>query len=412
MEIIKAYQFELDPTEAQKHHFAQCCGTARFFYNWGLQQRNELYQVEGKSTSAMAQHKGLCAIKKDQFPWVYQVSKCIPQSALFNLEDAFTKFFKKEAKYPKFKKKGKCRDSFTVDNTVFSLKGRHLKVPKLGQVRVKEIREIEGHSLSLTISREADRWFASITSRLEIEKPMAPTELPVGIDLGLKTLVTVSDGTNKVEYRAPDTTKITKRIKRAQRRLSRRQKGSHNRQKQQLRLARLYRRQKNIRNDFLHKTTTSLARTKSMIVIEDLNAKGMVKNHCLAQAISNAAFGEFKRQLEYKTVWYGSKLVKVSRWFPSSKTCSVCGYVNQDLTLSDRSWICPQCGTHHERDFNAATNILLEGIKINTESSSGIYACGDGSSASDREIRNTARRRNKKKTNTDEISDQGFCNGL
>lgn len=408
MEIIKAYRFELDPTETQCRHFVQCCGTARFFYNWGLQKRNELYQTEGKSATATIQLKELCAIKKDQFPWVYRVSKCVPQSALFNLEDAFTRFFKKAAAYPKFKKKGKCRDSFTIDNTQFSLKGKHLKVPKLGQVRVKEIREVEGHILSLTISREADRWYASITARLEIETPKPSQGTPVGVDLGIKTLVTASDGETKIEYHAPDTTKITKRIRRAQRRLSRKQKGSNNRKKQQIRFARLHRKQKDIRNDFIHKVTWSLARTKSMIVIEDLNVKGMVKNHCLAQAISNAAFGEFKRQLEYKTVWYGSKLIKVSRWFPSSKTCSVCGYIKEDLTLNVREWICPQCGTHHERDFNAATNILLEGIKINTESSSGIYACGDGSSAEGRNTVSKARRRNKKKSKSDisaEIND-------
>lgn len=386
MKIKRAHKVELKPNKAQICHFVKACGIARKAYNYGIDLHEKHYKETGKHLSAISMHKQLCAEKKKNFPYMYEVSKCAPQSALYNVETAFVKFFKKQADYPKFKKKGKSKDSFTLDNTVFSeskIKGNHVEIAKLGPVRVKEQLKIEGRILSATVSREADRWFISVLQEVELElkEEDKPKGKPVGIDLGIKTLITTSDGEEKQEFVLPyDLKKEEKKIKRAQKKLSRKQKGSKNRKKQVIKVARAHRKLRNKRLDFIHKTTYRLATTKSIIVMEDLNVKGMVKNHCLAKAISNAAFGEIKRQLEYKTTWYGSELIMVSRWFPSSKMCSNCGFVKKDLSLSERTWICPECGTEHERDFNAATNILVAGLSKNTVSHTGINACGDGSS--------------------------------
>ena len=387
MKIKRAHKVELKPNKAQICHFVKACGIARKAYNYGIDLHEKHYKETGKHITSYSMHKVLCAEKEKNFPYMYEVSKCAPQNALHAVETAFIRFFKKQSGYPKFKKKGKSKDSFTLDNSAFteqrSIKGNHVVIPNLGPVRVKEQLKIEGKILSATVSREADRWFISVLQEVELDlkEEDKPKGKPIGIDLGIKTLITTSDGEEKQEFVLPyDLKKEEKKIKRAQKKLSRKKKGSKNRKKQIVKVARVHRKLRNKRIDFIHKTTYRLAKTKSIIVMEDLNVKGMVKNHCLAKAISNAAFGEIKRQLQYKTIWYGSELIMVSRWFPSSKTCSKCGYVKKDLSLSERTWICPDCHTEHERDFNAATNILVEGLAKNTVSHTGINACGDGSS--------------------------------
>jgi len=385
MKITRAQKVELDPNKAHRIYFHKAFGIARYAYNYALKLHEEQYKATGKNMSASDMNKKLCSEKKTLCSWMYEVTKCAPQAVINHLEEAYTKFFKKQAQHPVFKKKGKARDSFIIDNSALkarAVKGRHVIIPKLGPVRLKQEVELEGKFLFTTISREADRYFISFVQEVEIEvkEEDKPTGKPVGIDLGIKTLITTSDGEIKEEFDFPFDYKAEEaKVKKAQKRLSRKQKGSKNRAKQRIKVARAHRKLRNKRQDFIHKTTYRLAKTKSVIVMEDLSAKGMVKNHNLAKAISNAAFGEIKRQLEYKTIWYGSKLLLVSRWFPSNKTCSKCGYVHKDLKLGDRSWTCPICGTVHERDFNAATNILVEGL--NTVSHTGIYACGDGSSS-------------------------------
>jgi putative transposase len=384
MLIKRAHKVELKPNKAQICYFVKACGIARFTYNYALGLHDKHYKETGKHLSAIDTCKQLCAEKKAKYPWMYEVTKCAPQIAVFNVETAFIRFFKKQGGYPKFKKKGKSRDSFGLDNTAFNeskIKGNHVIIPNLGPVRVKELLKIEGKILSATISREADRWFLSALQEVEIGAPTKPTGKPVGIDLGVKSLIVTSDGESIQTFKLPyDLKTEEKRIKKEQQKLSRKQKGSNNRKKQVVRVARAHRKLRNKRKDAIHKATTILAKTKSVIVMEDLNTKGMVKNHCIARVVSNAAFGEIKRQLEYKTKWYGSELIFVSRWFPSSKKCNKCGFIKKDLVLDDRDWTCPECGEVHERDENAALNILVEGLSKNTVSHTGIYACGDRSS--------------------------------
>lgn len=384
MRIERGIKVELDPTQDQMILFAMGVGTARFAYNWGLEYAEKVYAETKKHTRAYKLSKALNAVKLAQYPWMYEVSKCIPHNALLELEDAFANFFKKQNNRPTWKKRGKCKDSFTIDSDRVKFKGNCVHVASVGWVRFKEIPEITGKIVSMTISRDVDRWFASFNTKEEVPDPIQPEGAPVGIDLGVTTLITVSDGENKSEYRYPykrDTVNIP--LKRAQRRMSRKKKGSKNRNKQRIKVAKIYRRLRNKRKDYIHKTTTELARTKSIIVMENLNVKGLLKNHCVAKAIQEAALGEVRRQLVYKTRWYGSSLIFVGVFYPSSKTCSNCGYVYKDLKLGTRTWTCPECHTEHERDFCAATNILNEGLRLikeNTVSSTEINACGDRSS--------------------------------
>ena len=358
MLIHKAYKIELKPNKTQIVLLNKSCGTARFAYNWGLAQRVKLYETEKKSTSAIAQHKELCAIKKDQFPWMYEISKSVPQEALRNLDKAFQNFFRnikqgKKNGFPKFKKKG-YNESFSFDEKAYWQEG-YAHLPKIGKVKLKETRELQGRIISATVSKDVDRWFVSFCTEQDIPEPKIQNGQIIGIDLGLTHFVTLSDGT-KVEN-----PKVLKRylqkIAKLQRRLSKKQKCSQNRQKARIKLAKVYRRVRNIRQDFLHKLSTSLARTKQEIIVETLKVSNMLKNKSLALGISDASWSEFVRQLEYKTKWYGSSLTKVDTFYPSSKLCSSCGYKLDKLSLSDRSWRCPVCGVLHDRDINAALNL-------------------------------------------------------
>ena len=358
MLINRAYRYELDPNVQQRILLAKHAGAARFAYNWGLARRIALYDESKQSTNAIAQHKELNALKKTEFPWMYEVSKCAPQEALRNLDNTFRNFFRgiKEGRkvgFPRFKKKG-SNDSCRFSKNI-RVHDHHVQLPRLGPVRLKEIPAVEGHILSATVRREADRWFVSIAVEAEIPDPKPVDGPTVGIDVGLTTFATLSSG-EKIDAPKP-LAKALRRLKRLSRRLSRKQKGSKNRKKAQMRLARLHRRIRNIRRDFLHKFTTELAKTKSVIVVEDLNVKGMMRNHKLARYIADASWSEMKRQLGYKTVWYGSRLVLADRWYPSSKLCSSCGHKMDKMPLHVRPWTCPKCGVIHDRDENASVNL-------------------------------------------------------
>lgn len=376
MKVNRAYRYELNPNKANYISFLKHAGVARFAFNWGLKKRIELYEREGKSTNAIAQHKELNTLKDTEFPWMYEVSKCAPQEALRNLDKAFASFFRgiksgKKVGFPRFKRKG-IRDSFRLTGAI-KIKEKTVQLPRIGEVRLKEKTNIKGRVLSATVSREADRWFVSIHVEEERESPVCVQGEVTAIDVGLSCFGVFPCG--KKLHAPKPLEKRLKRLKRASKKHSRKLKGSNNRRKSALTLARLHRKISNTRKDFLHKESTKLAKTKSVIVIEDLDIKGMLRNGNWNRQISDVGWGELRRMLEYKTEWYGSKLVVAPRYFPSSKRCSCCGYVANHLPLSIRNWQCTRCGTQHDRDVNAARNLMI----WSTGSSPGIYACGDTS---------------------------------
>ena len=373
-----AYRREVDPNKSQCTHCYQHAGVARFAFNWGLGLRIALYENEKKHTNAIAQHKLLNSLKQTDFPWMYEVSKCAAQEALRDLDKAYKNYFEglkssQPIGLPKFKKKGE-HDSFRLTGTI-KVTATHIQLPRLGLIRLKETTHIEGNILSVTISREADRWYASILVEQEFEPPQ-PIQAPsVGIDVGLTCFAALS--TEEKIYAPKPLAKKLKRLQRLSKQHSKKIKGSKNRKKSALKLARFHRKIGNIRRDFLHKVSTKLAKTKSVIVIEDLDVKGMIQKG-LSRPISDASWGTFARMLEYKTKWYGSQLVKAPRFFPSSKKCSKCDYIAEKMPLSVRAWTCPCCKTDHDRDVNSAINLE----QYHTGSSPGIYACGDTSAAS------------------------------
>ena len=308
-----------------------------------------------------------------------EVAKDVTQKALSNLGSAFKNFFKKTGKYPQFKKKG-VRDSFSLSNEQFKIKGSEFWVPKLGFVKMHEPLRFEGRLIKATISRTADRWFASVTVEVpDVLLPPAENQGAVGVDLGITTLATLSTGEKVVGPKAHKA--LLNRVRRQSRQVSRKVKGSKNREKAKLRVAKTHARIANIRKDALHKLTTRLTREYATIGIEDLNVSGMVKNRRLSRSIMDASFSEFRRQLEYKAFRRGGKVVVADRWYPSSKTCSACDYKIKDLPLSVRDWSCPSCHTKHDRDVNAAIN--LRNIAVGST----VTACGEESSGSSRKTR-------------------------
>ena len=309
-----------------------------------------------------------CPQEDRRFPGCTSVSKCAPQEALWNLDAAFTHFFrrcalKKQGKwkgklgYPQFKTKKKGLGSFRLTGRIV-VSEKAIVLPRLGRLRLKERGYLptgaDVQILSATVSEQAGHWYVSV--QVEEEQAVPENTGPVvGIDLGIKTLATLSDG--EVIPNPRHLKRRLKKLKRLQRVVSRRQKGSKNRKKAVRKLARLHRQIKHQRSNTLHQVTTRLAKTKSVLVIEDLNVSGMLKNHHLAQAIGDVGFSEFKRQLLYKAAWYGARVILADRWEPSSKRCSGCGWVDADLTLSDRTFHCEQCGLVLDRDLNAAINL-------------------------------------------------------
>lgn len=392
MLIHKAYKYELKPNKTQLALFNRYADCARFIWNWGLARKKELWEKEQKSISAFSLHNELVELKRtdENYKWLYDISSDIPITTLDYLDKAFQNFFRglkqgRKVGYPKFKAKGRY-DAFTLrgrkNQKAIEVFPKAVKLPKLGVIRLKEKTDNfkADRILRATVSRRADRWFVSIIVELEIPEPEQPYGEPIGVDVGLMHFAVLSDGT-KIE--APKfLDKSMKRLKRLSRQLSRKKKGSNNFKKAAMKLARLHMHVSNQREYFLHNLSKELVCKHKAIVIEDLAVKNMVKNDHLSKSISDAGWGEFRRQLEYKTQWYGSLLVVADRFYPSSKACSECGYVLPKLNLSIRIWECPNCGEIHDRDINAAKNLVKwYNININngTEVSSGIYACGDRS---------------------------------
>jgi putative transposase len=361
--MLKTHKIALDPNNKQRTLLAKSAGTARFAYNWALSKWNEQYEAWkadpslDKPTQANLR-KELNRVKRESFPWMLEVTKCAPQEAIINLGKAFENFFAGRAAYPTFKKRG-VHDSFKVSAGFFKISENRIMLPKTGWIKTFEALRYEGAKLvSVTTSRTADQWFASVVCEVadgaENQGAEETAEKTVGIDVGVREYVT-SDGDRYPVPRAYRN--LERQIIHAQRSVSRKEKGSKNRNKAKLRLAKLHAKAANIRSDWLHKMTAEIVHENSAVVIEDLNVGGMKKNHRLAKSIADAAFGEFRRQLEYKAKEKGAKIIVADRFYPSSKICSVCGAKKERLLLSERVWNCEICGSRHDRDLNAAVNL-------------------------------------------------------
>ena len=393
MKTYQAFRYELKPNNRQVGSLIKHCGVARFAWNWALARRNELYQTcEGKErfTNSINQQRELNALKKTELLWMYEVSKYVPQCALQDLDRSYANFYR-GMKYhenigkPKFKKKG-VHDSFRIINGNFKQKTqsievnvKSIKLPKFGFIRTKEdTSKLKGRILNITVSREADRWFCSLCVETDRPKSQPIQGEIIGVDLGLNNFAVISNGKEHTYVVAPKPfKKKLSKLQRLNRQQSRKQSKSSNCKEANLRLSKLYRKMRNARKDFVNKLTTELAKTKSVIVIENLSVRNMVKNRHLARSIADVGWGDFRRKLEYKTIWYGSRLIVIPCFEPSSKRCHVCGEINNNLKLSDRAWICLKCGALHDRDENASDNIRDYGLRIlATESSSGSNACG------------------------------------
>lgn len=371
--IMRAHKIRLYPNNKQETYLRKACGISRFAYNWALAHSKELYETDKSyKFSEAGLRKDLNAIKATDFPWMYEVSKCVPQLAIKNgLSSAYKRFFKKQGEFPKFKKKG-VHDSFQLDNLNVRLKGKYLSIPLLkAPIKMaEELRYKDGKVLSATISRTANHWYVAI--QVEIARPdhihkTISENQTIGVDVGVKALAVLSDGTAFTGNKPSK--KYGKKLRRLQQSLSRKQgarKGerkSSNFQKQQQNVSRLHEKIANSRNDGLHKLTYFLTTSYSLIGLEDLNVKGMVKNHNLAKAIHDQSWSELDRQLTYKADKTGSYVHYSDRFYASSQLCNVCGFKNSDVKdLKVREWICPKCGTHHDRDKNAAENLRQDAI--------------------------------------------------
>jgi putative transposase len=383
--MILAHKIALDPTNKQATYFARACGVARFAYNWALAEWKKQYEAAKMDSalpkpSQMSLRRQLNAIKREQFPWMLEVTKNAPQMAIIQLGEAFNNFFKKRARYPSFRKKG-VHDRFTLSNDQFSVEGSRIRIPALGWVRMREPLRFEGKITAATVSRVAACWFVSIAVDTQDTSHLAQAENQgaVGVDLGVKALATLSTG--EVVHGPKALAMLLARLRRTSRSLSRKVKGSANRRKAKSKLAKLHARIACVRQDGLHKLSADLTRRFQAIVLEDLNVRGMVRNRHLARAVSDMGFAEFRRQVEYKAAMRGGEVIFADRFYPSSKTCSGCGHVLDVLPLSMREWTCPACGAAHDRDLNAAVNLK------NLAASSAVSACGEEGSGSGRKTR-------------------------
>ena len=380
MKVTQAYRFALDPSPAQERMLWSHAGAARFAWNWGLAKCQERYEAEGKWYSAAELHK-LWNVEKKVGPslaWWRENSKWAYQEAFRNLDRALADFIKskkgerkgRRLGFPKFKKRGRCRDSFRFGTGVMRCAASTVTLPRLGTIRTHEstrklARRLEAGTariLSATVSRTAQRWHVSFTVQVERAVPdrHARPGSAVGVDLGIKALLTgVDDKGQVVTATGPKAFRASlRRFRRASRAHSRKQPGSANRRKHAARLARIHARVAYVRADALHKATTSLAARYETVVAEDLNVTGMLANRKLARAVADQGFGSARRMLGYKTTRNGGHLLVADRWYPSSKNCSACGWRKPSLTLAERTFTCEACGLVIDRDINAARNLL------------------------------------------------------
>lgn len=368
--MIRAHKIRLNPTAEQELYFRKAAGTKRFVYNqalelwrWGKAQGIEEFGL-------MEIKRQMNQFKEEQFPWMYEVAKDVYEGAFQDLAAALKNYFdSKSGKrkgqkvgFPRRKTKKRSKQSFRLNNDKFRVDGHTIYIPKLGAVNMAEPLRFSGKIMGAVVSKVADWWFVSIQVEIEQPAPIEHQKESVGVDVGIKALATLSDG-SEFENQKPLRSQINK-LRKLNRSLSRRQVGSNRWWKAKRKLGRFHFRISNKRADAHHKASHAIASTYAFIGVEDLHVKGMVKNRRLSLAVSDVGLGEFIRQIEYKADAFGGAVIKVGRFFASSKTCSDCGYVNGKLALSDRKWTCVGCGTIHQRDWNAAINIEQEALRI------------------------------------------------
>jgi putative transposase len=370
------HKIEIKPTKDQETQLEKACGCARFAYNWGLNKWKQMYDDWKKNNTLQKPNANLIkkefnSIKESQFPWIYDSPKDANQQPFANLDKAFKKFFKKEAKFPKFKKK-KGKSSFYISNDKFKIKDKVITLPKIGEVKLTELLRFDGKIVSGTIKKHAHKWFVSITVETNVVKQKTILNSVIGIDLGLINFATLSNGEF---YESPKPLKrSTKKLKTKQRQLSKKAIGSNNFKKKAMQLGRLHYKVNCQRSDFLHKLSTQTCRENQTICLENLQVKNMMKNHKLARSISDAGWSEFVRQIEYKSKIFGNEVIFADRFYPSSKTCSNCGSKKTTLSLKERDFNCEICNFSIDRDLNAAINISRLGY-------SRTHACGHWTSA-------------------------------